>query len=255
MLALTRAVSPSIQECELTHLDREPIDLEAATRQHATYERALASLGCSILAAPPAPELPDAVFVEDTAVVVDEIAIMSRPGATNRRSELGPVADLLSRYRTLRWIEAPGTLDGGDVLRIGRTVLVGLSARTNRAGAEQLRRILEPLGYRVETLAVVGCLHLKTAVTAASEEALLVNPEWVNPAALGGYNVLEIDPREPYAANVLPVGGTVLMPAGQPRTRDRLDAAGFGVLEVEVSELAKAEAGVTCCSIVLTEEM
>lgn len=254
MIALTRAVSPSIDHCELSHLERVTVDAVRAARQHADYERALESLGCRILRLPPAPELPDAVFVEDTVVVVDEVAVVARPGAPSRRPEVDAVAAVLSGFRPIRWIEEPGTLDGGDVLRVGRSIWVGVSERTNREGAEQLRRILEPLGYDVERVPVDGCLHLKTAVTSVPGDALLVNPDRVNPSRFGGYNVVSVDPLEPAAANVLRIGETVVMPAGHARTRDRLDSMGIRVLEVDISELAKAEAGVTCCSILLTEE-
>lgn len=253
MIALTRAVSPALDRCEISHRQRVPIDPGLATRQHAGYERAITALGCRIVRVPPAPDLPDSVFIEDAAVVVDEVAILARPGAPSRRPELEPVAEELAAFRPVRRITEPGTLDGGDVLVHGRAVRVGASSRTNREGVEQLRAILEPFGYDVRRIPVEGCLHLKTAVTSVSADTLLVNADWVDPACLEGCRVVEVDPAEPYAANVLRLGESVLVPAAHPRTRDRLAALGLRVLEVDVSELAKAEAGVTCCSILLAE--
>jgi dimethylargininase len=228
-----------------------------AAAQHAGYEAALEVAGCRLLAVPAAPELPDAVFIEDTAVVLDEVAVLARPGAASRRAEVDAVAPVLAAHRAVERIEAPGTLDGGDVLVVGRDVFVGASERTNGAGADQLRAILERFGYTVRTVRVSGCLHLKTAVTALTDRVLLANPAWVDPAGFGR-RVVEVAPGEPGAANVLRLPDRVVMAAGYPDTRARVrgaldaaDADGVGVVEVDVSELAKAEAGVTCCSIVL----
>lgn len=253
MLALTRAVSPALDRCQLSYLPRTSLETGRAARQHAGYETVLEELGCRILRVPPADHLPDSVFVEDTAVVVDEAAIMTRPGAASRRSEVDAVADVLGAHRPIHWIQAPGTLDGGDVLRIGRSVWVGRSERTNRAGVQQLRSVLESFGYRVTEVAVEWCLHLKSAVTALSDRALVVNPKWVDPARFSGYEVIPVDPAEPHAANVLRVGDAVVMPADYPRTRERIAAVGIGVVTVDVSELLKAEGGVTCCSILLAD--
>ncbi|HET9984126.1 MAG TPA: N(G),N(G)-dimethylarginine dimethylaminohydrolase [Longimicrobiales bacterium] len=249
-IALTRAVSPEIARCELTHLDREPIDLARAAEQHAAYEHALWELGCEVRRVRPAPELPDAVFVEDAAVVLDEIAIITRPGAESRRPETAAVADALREYRPIRAIEAPGTLDGGDVLRIGRTLWVGASSRTNADGIAQLRELLRPFGYRVEGVAVEGALHLKTAATLVAPDLLLVNPAWLPATALDGMARVAVDPAEPFGANALLVGTRALYPAAFPRTLERLQRHGAAVLTVDASELAKAEGGVTCCCIV-----
>lgn len=258
VLALTRPVSPTLAACELTHLERVPIDVERAAAQHAGYEAALEVAGCRLVPVPAAPVLPDAVFVEDTAVVVDEVAVLARPGAASRRPEVDGVAAVLAAHRPLERIEAPGTLDGGDVLVVGRAVFVGASQRTNEAGVVGLRSILEPLGYTVRSVPVSGCLHLKTAVTLIDPDTLLVNPEWVDPARFEGRRVVEVAPGEPLAANVLRLPDRVVMAAGQPETRARIRAAlaevgtpDVGVVEVDVSELARAEAGVTCCSILL----
>jgi dimethylargininase len=249
-IAITREVSPSIGQCELTHLAREAIDVELAQAQHRQYEACLAALGCQIQRLPPEPELPDAVFVEDVAVVLDELAIMTRPGAASRRPETHSVGEALAPYRRLAYIQAPGSLDGGDVLRVGRTMWVGLSGRSNRAGMQQMHALLAPLGYRVRGVAVDGCLHLKSAVTQVARDTLLINPAWVDAGAFGPMNLIEVDPAEPFAANALLVGESVVYPAAYPATRRRLEERGIPVRLVDVSELGKAEGGVTCCSVI-----
>lgn len=251
-LALTRAVSDAIARCELTHLAREPIDLARARAQHAAYEDALRRAGCFVTRLPEEPELPDAVFVEDLAVVLDELAVVTRPGAASRRPEAVTVAAALARLRPLVTLREPATLDGGDVLRAGRTLFVGRSSRTNAEGLAQFEAAVAPFGYRVAPVAVEGCLHLKSAATLVAPGVLLVQPAWVDPAAFGpGFEAIEADPGEPYAANALRVRDTVIHAAAFPRTRARLEARGLAIAPVDVSELAKAEGAVTCCSLVL----
>ncbi|HSA57093.1 MAG TPA: arginine deiminase family protein [Gemmatimonadaceae bacterium] len=253
-IALTREVPASIARCELTHLVREPIDLVRARAEHEAYEGALAALGFVVRRMAATPELPDSVFVEDAAVVLDEIAVVTRPGAASRRAEVPTVCESLAGLRPLRSMQAPATLDGGDVLVLEREIVVGLSARTSRAGAEQLGAFVTPFGYRVRTLPVTQCLHLKSAVTRAGVHALAVNPAWVDPAAFPGWEVVEVDPAEPMAANVLYAGGADGGPAlaaeGFPRTVERLRRHGLDVRTVPAFELAKAEGGVTCCSLI-----
>ncbi len=250
LIALTRAVPPSIVRCELTHLARSHMDVGLAAVQHARYEAALETLGCTIQRLPDEPELPDSVFVEDTAVVVDEVAVIARPGAESRRAETDSVAEALRHHRPLRAIEPPGTLDGGDVLRIGRRVYVGLSARTNADGATQLRDLLVPFGYAVHRVEARGCLHLKTAVTAVAGDLILLNPSWVDADVFEAPR-LEVHPDEPFAANTLRVGETVLCSAAAPRTLERLESHGLSTQAVDVSELEKGEAGLTCCSVIV----
>lgn len=251
-IAITRDVSASVAACELTHVDRAPIDVAVARAEHAAYERALAEAGCEIVRLAADDAHPDAVFVEDTAVVLDELAIVARPGAESRRGETAAVAEALAAYRPLATIDAPGTLDGGDVLRLGRRIWVGVGARTNEAGLASLRAHAAPLGYDVRGVATRGCLHLKTAVTAVADDLLLVNPAWVDAAAFDGLRALDVDPAEPFAANALLVHGRVLHGAHFPRTRLRLEAAGVSVVPVPAAELAKAEGGVTCGSLLVT---
>lgn len=250
LIALTREVGARIGDCELTHRRREPIDLELARLQHRAYEDALARLGCTVLRLPERPDLPDSVFVEDTAVVLDELAVLARPGALSRRPEVEAIAAALAPYRASVPIAAPATLDGGDVLRVGRRLFVGLSTRTDEAGCEQLRAAVAPFGYAVEPVEVAGCLHLKSAATAIAGDRILLNPDQVDGAAFAGLSLLAVDPAEPEGANALLVSSTVLYPAAFPRTLAMLRAQGLEVLPLEASELAKAEGGLTCCSLI-----
>jgi dimethylargininase len=251
ILALTRAVPPSIGRCQLTHLARTPIDVGRAAAQHEAYEEALARLGCTVVRLADEPDLPDSVFVEDAAVVLDEVAVIARPGAESRRSETDSVAAALRPHRSLACIRSPGTLDGGDVLRLGRRVYVGLSGRTNADGARQLADLLAPYDYQVMGVEVHGCLHLKSAVTAVADDVILVNARWVDADTFAASRRIDVHPDEPFAANALRVGDAVLTSAAAPLTRERLESAGLTVESVDVSELAKAEAGVTCCSLIV----
>ena len=251
--AITREVSPALARCELSHIPRTPIDAERAGRQHHDYLRALETLGCRLVILPAEPALPDSVFVEDVAIVLDEVAIMTRPGALSRRAEVASVATALGSHRSLLTIEAPGTLDGGDVLRTGRTLYVGQSARSNADGIGQLRELLAGFGYAVHGVPTLGCLHLKSAVTQVADDTLLLQPKWVDRELFSDFRVVEVDPAEPHAANVLRVGNALVMPAGFPRTQQRLVDAGFEVIAVDVSELQKAEGAVTCCSLVFRD--
>lgn len=253
LVAITREISPAIHDCELTHFEREPIDLDRARAQHRQYEQCLADLGYKVVGLPAEPDLPDSVFVEDTALVLDEVAVIMRPGAESRRPETTSIAKALAPYRRLFYIEEPGTIDGGDVLRIGRAIFVGLSYRSNAAGVEQLQQILKPYGYQVEGLRVDGCLHLKSGVTQVSPDTLLINRAYVSPAALPKMRLVDVDPSEPSGANALWIGDGVVYPKEFPATLRRLEDLGLAVRLVEASELAKAEAGVTCCSLVFRE--
>jgi dimethylargininase len=253
-IAITRGVSSGMARCELAHLERETIDIATARSQHLRYEQALRDLGCRIETQPSAADLPDSVFVEDTAVVLDEIAVIARPGAESRRRETDVIRTALRPYRTLEELESPATLDGGDVLCVGRTVFVGVSRRTNRTGFDRIRALLEPRGYEVREVPVTRCLHLKSAVTRIGERKLLVNSTWLDSEYLRGYELVPVDPDEPFGANALLIGNTVICSSLYPRTRDRLVKDGVRIVELDVSELAKAEGGVTCCSIVFEAE-
>ena len=251
-IALVRELSPEIVHCELTHLAREPINLDRARRQHASYVAALRELGCRVIEVEPLPDAPDGVFVEDAAVVLDELAIITRPGAQSRRAETPSVEAALRPLRKLVSIEAPGTLDGGDVLRTGRVLFVGATERTSAEGAASLARAVEPYGYEVRVVPVTGCLHLKSAVTEIADGLLLVNPDWVDPARFAGRATISIDPAETFAANAVRLGNRVIHGSAFPRTAERIRAEGIEVRPVDADELAKAEGAVTCCSLILT---
>jgi len=250
LVAITRDVSPSIGQCELTHVVRAPIDIDVARAQHRAYERCLTDLGCEIHRLPPEPDLPDSVFVEDAAIVLDELAVITHPGAESRRPETLSVARALEAYRSLRHIEPPGTLDGGDVLRVGRTLYVGLSRRTNEVGIAQLRRYVKPYAYVVKAVPIEKCLHLKSGVTQVGERVLLINRKWVGAGAFKRMELVDVAPSEPTAANALLIGDAVVYPESHVATRKRLEEWGIDVCAVDVSELAKAEGGVTCCSLI-----
>ena len=253
LIALTREVSPAFGACELTHLPRVPIDVDTARRQHRVYEQALTAAGCTVERLASGPDMPDAVFVEDIAVVFDELAIITRPGAESRRAEGVAVADALRPCRMLRTIEAPGTIDGGDVLTVGRSVYIGRSSRTNDHAIAQVRRLLMPFGYAVCDVVVAGCLHLKSAVTAVDDGVLLINPDWIPTAAFGDVEFVRVHPEEPMAANALRAGHSLIYPAAFPRTAERLARRGFRLSCIDASELAKAEGAVTCCSVILRQ--
>lgn len=256
LIAITRDVSESLADCQLSFVERDAIDIERARAQHDAYRQALASLGCEVIALPAQDAMPDAVFVEDVAIVLGEVAIMTRPGAVSRRSESASVAEVLGRYRTLRAIEAPGTLDGGDVLRVGYRIYVGQSARSNAEGIAQLGALVAEFGYKVRGVPTRDCLHLKSAVTDVARGILLIQPRWVDPAVFSDWKLIEVHPDEEHAANALRIsldGGRytdgVIYPACFPRTRERLEQAGVRIKTVDLSELQKAEGATTCCSI------
>lgn len=252
-IAITRRVSRSLARCELGYLDRQPIDVGLASRQHAAYEASLASMGLSVVSLEAEHHLPDAVFVEDTAVVLNEIAIMTRPGAASRRPEVESVADALAPHRHLEWIREPATLDGGDVMHAGRTLFVGRSARTNEEGIRQLSLILEPYGYGVTPVSIRDCLHMKSACCFLGRETILANRAWLDTTPFADLRILDVARGEAWAANVLAIGETVIIPDRYPATARMLEESGWTVRPVNVSELLKAEAGVTCMSLILED--
>jgi dimethylargininase len=254
LTAIVREVSSSINDCELSFHARHPIDVARAITQHRAYRDCLSELGARVISLPAEPALPDAVFVEDPAVVVDEVAVISNMGAPSRRPEVDSLAKVLSCYRPLEYLAEPATLDGGDVLRIGRAVFVGLSRRTTRGGIAQLTDVLGPYGYQVQPVEVRGCLHLKSACSHVGNNIVLVNRSWIDAESLSGFELLDVAEDEPAAANTLLLNDVVIMPASFPRTRDLLESRGHRVRPIDLSELQKAEAGVTCTSLIFTHE-
>ena len=249
LIAITRAVSPGIVNCELTFLARNPINLATAQKQHQDYEMLLAKLGARIIHLDEEPHLPDSMFVEDPAIVFDELAVICPLGTASRRVESASIALALGKFRPLSYINLPGTMEGGDVLRIGRKVYVGRSTRTNDQGVRQLAAILAPHNYEVIPVAVTGCLHLKSAVTSLGDNTLLANRAWFDSAAMPTYDWIDVHPSEPHAANALALGETIIFPASFPETRSRIAAPGFSVTAIDISELQKAESGLTCSSL------
>jgi dimethylargininase len=247
--AVVRAPSSRLAEGIVTHIGRTPVDLGLARVQHAGYAGALAAAGWTIEQAPAADDCPDSVFIEDTVVVCEDLAVLSRPGAPERRAEVAGVAGMTGSLglRTAR-IEEPGTLDGGDVLQVGRTVYVGRGGRTNGAGIRQLRALLAPLGRTVVAVPLGQVLHLKSAVTALPDGTFLLLPELV-PAGLFPA-VRPVD--EETGCHVVPLGGDrVLIAASAPRTAALLDDLGFTPVVVDISEFEKLEGCVTCLSVLL----
>jgi dimethylargininase len=253
-LAFTRAVSARLAECALTHLGRQPIDVARAIAQHGAYEQALRDAGYDVVRLPDLPDDPDAVFVEDTALLLGEHAIITRPGAASRAREIFSTAEGLRPHFNIHYLSA-GILDGGDVLRVENTLYVGQSSRTDAVGTQALEALVSSWGYGVIPVELDRCLHLKTAATFAGLDnrgvpTVLVNGDWVDPGYFSGVDALWVPPEEPFAANVVRAGDRLLMAAGSPDTAGLLRERGFRVIELDLSELQKAEAGGTCMSLI-----
>jgi dimethylargininase len=250
-LAITRQISPRFNDCEITHIERTPIDLKIASAQHEEYIRALKSLGCKLIELPAEPDLPDSVFVEDAAFILPEVAIITRPGADSRKPETESIARVVSPYRKVIYLKEPATLDGGDVLVLGKKIFIGLSTRSNQDAIDQLNALLAEYGYSATGVHLHDCLHLKSAVSRVDDQTLLINKKWLDLHHFESYRLIEVDPDEPFAANCLPVGESIIYPTTFPKTCARLEEAGYTVVKVDVSELAKAEGAVTCCSLII----
>jgi dimethylargininase len=248
--AITREVSPALNRCELTHLERQPIDIGRAVEEHHAYQDCLRELGLDVTTLPAEPDYPDAIFVEDPVVVLDEVAIIARMGAESRRGEAESLARALAPYRGLRRMSEPATLDGGDVLRAGRTLYVGLSQRTNAAGIRQLAAEAEPFGYRVCPAAVQGCLHLKSGASWLGDDTVLIHRPWIDAEAFHGLRLIDVPEGEEAAGNVLLHENTVLLAKGFPRLADSIAALGREVRTLDITELMKAESGLTCSSLI-----
>jgi dimethylargininase len=249
LTALTHIPSPHLSRCELTYLASKPIDFDKALRQHQAYVDMLQRCGVRVIVLEANRDLPDSVFVEDTALVLDEIAVMTPMGVASRQAESAAVETALAPFRPIARIRPPAKLEGGDVLRMGRHLYVGLSTRTNKAGLQALAEIVRPHGYRVSSVEVTGGLHLKTACTALDAHTVLINPAWVEAAPFEGLEQIIVPPNEPFAANILRIDGTIGMHAGFEGTRRLAEARGYRVAVADISEFLKAEAGLTCMSL------
>ena len=250
LTAITRRVSPCIGNCELTYLTRQPIDIRRAHQQQQAYEQVLSDLGLQVISLPPEQELPDAVFVEDTAVVTDEIAVVTTMGCTARRREVDSISPVLEKYRRLQSINGAGVLEGGDVVQVGRILFVGVSTRTNENGIAELKEIVTPYDYEVRPVQVKGCLHLSTGCGFIGRNTILANPSWVDLSPFEGFEIINVAPSEPWGANALTLADHVLISAASPETAARVRERGFRVLPVEISEFEKAEGGLTCLSLI-----
>jgi dimethylargininase len=249
LTAITRGVSPAMVNCELTFVPRAPIHLAKAMEQHRAYEQVLEKFGATVISLPAERALPDSMFVEDPAMVLDELALIFPLGTESRRAEATSLANALSKYRELKYVQLPGTAEGGDILRVGHHLFAGLSKRTNEEGIRQLRSIVGEYGYTVTAVPVSGCLHLKSAVTFLGCNTLLANRKWFDASCISGFEWIDVAPEEQHAANALAFGDTVILPASFPLTRMRIEARGFTVLPLDISELQKAESGLTCSSL------
>jgi len=250
LTAMTREINAAMGSCELTFLLRDKIDMDLAKQQHQQYQSVLSSLGCEIVIVSTESNLADSVFIEDTAVVLDEIAVLCRPATALRGQEVAGVKDVLQQYRTLASIQSPGTLEGGDLLRVGNIIYAGLSTRSNQSGIEQLRYIVADYGFSVESVETKKCLHLKSAVSEVAPGVLLINSDWISRSVFKNYELIDVDKEEAHAANALLVDQKVIYPSSFPRTLEKLVNAGLDVTQVNVSELQKAEGAVTCCSLI-----
>ena len=251
IVALTRLPHGSLSSCELTFLERRPINAMKMQRQHRQYRQCLEALGVEVRLLPALFDQPDAVFIEDTAVVLPEGAVAMPMGVSSRRAEVDSVLPTIAGFREVHAMPAGCRMDGGDVLRVGRRIYVGVSARTDPASVRALASLVGRWGYEVRAVPVYGCLHLKTGCCALVDGLFLANPAWVDVNALAARRVITVPADEPWAANILRIDGRIVMPVEHRKTAAILRAEGYAVHQVDISEFAKAEAGVTCLSILV----
>ena len=249
LTAITRAVSSALTNCELSFIDRKPIDMAKARAQHHTYEVLLGKLGAKVISLPEEPDLPDSMFVEDPAIVLDEVAIICTLGTETRRREATTIAAALEKFRKLAHIKLPGTLEGGDVLRVGKKIYVGVTRRSNPEGIRQLAVLVSTFGHELTAVPVTGCLHLKSAVTFLGRNTLLANRTWFDANRLEGFEWVDVHPAEPHAGNALQIDDSVIYPASFQRTAALISQKGFRLELLDISELQKAESGLTCSSL------
>ncbi len=233
----------------LTSSKLGPPDYQLMIEQHTAYVNTLTLLGLAVIELEPLPGYPDAYFVEDTAIVTPDVAVITRPGARSRRGEEKTIEPVLAQYRRVERIHAPGSVDGGDVLAMEGHFLIGISHRTNKQGAQQLGRILEKYGNTWSSVPVKAGLHLKSSINYLGNNTILVTREFSDLSLPEGYEKIMVDDGDEYAANTLALNGTIIMPAGFPKTRKKLDEAGYEIIELDVSETRKMDGGLTCMSL------
>ncbi len=251
MLALVHVPSPALDAGQRTYVNRASVDADAAARQHRNYVQSLSAAGAKVVSLDVNADEPDGVFIEDVAIILGEVAVLTTMGTTARQAEPARVRSTLEQHRQVQAIEQPARIEGGDVLRVGRQLIVGLSKRTDDAGLEALSDIAKPLGYSITPVPVKECLHLKTACTALPDGRLLVNPNWIDTDAISAFQHVWIPPEEPWGANTLPLGNTVVLPTAHVETAELIQNLGFPVQQVDISEFAKVEGGVTCLSLII----
>lgn len=254
-IAITRMPAASIAKCELTFIDRIPIDYTKAQGQHRDYCEALEACGVKVVRLPAADNLADSVFVEDTAIILDEVAIITPMGIASRRPEPALIEPDIARFRPTLHINLPATIEGGDVMRLGKAIFVSLSTRTNDAGIEALRTLAAPYGYTVTKVTLRDCLHLKSACTALDDQTILVYSAGVDTSAFEEYKLVEVAADEPGAANVVRANSSILMNSQYPQTAKIVEEHGYQVCAVDTSEFTKAEAAMTCMSLIIEEKI
>lgn len=248
--AIVRGVPDSFQNCITTFHGKPEINIGLAKQQHREYSRTLSSLGLTVIRLRADNTLPDCCFTEDTAIVVDELAIITIPGAPGRIPETIVIEKELSAFKTIVHIKQPGTIDGGDVLKIGKTIFIGASARTNQEGIRQVATIVKPLGYGVVPVKIKDTLHLKSVCTYLGRGCILLAQGYFDDTAFSEYDKVVVPKEEEYCANCLVIKGNVLIPRGFPRTKELIGKNGFPVIELDMSEIEKAEGALTCLSVI-----
>ena len=252
LIALVRPPAPTFIDALSRHAGGDAIDYDRALAQHRAYVEALNSRGVEVQALDPLDAFPDSPFIEDNAIVLDGLALLSSMGADSRRGETLHTKPALERFLKVEVLEPPVYIDGGDVLQIGRTLFVGQSTRTNPPAVEAIARFTD---RPVVPVTVQDGLHLKSAVSHLTDNLLLIDPERVDPTPFGAYEHIHVDPDERDAANCLTIDRTVLMPEGFPKTRGRIERRGLQVRELAMSEFQKADGGLTCLSLLIPKKL
>lgn len=248
--AFVNSPSPQLAECQLTYMDRMPIDPTLALEQHQMYVQALKKMGVEVDVLQINTHCPDGVFVEDPVIILDEIAIITSMGNPERRAEIPAIKEYITGIRPIQEVHSPAKLEGGDILRIGKRIFIGLSSRTDLAGIEAVKNIASQYDYEIVPVRVTGSLHLKTAVTALDDQTLLINPLWLDTTTFRDFQLVPVPLEEPWGANILRLPQGVIANAAYPGTCHLIASLGYRLEAVDISEFGKAEAGLTCMSVV-----